>query len=177
MYLLIFLKKIEWRLIQFFKLKKFKSVWVWVEICFWVFSDAGCIDIGDYVYIGEWAIFHAAWWISIWSWTIIWPNVLIRSSNHPYKNQEFIPYGFWIEERKVFIWENCWIWEWVKIIPWTVIWEWSIIWMWAVVGWNIPPMSIVVWNPWKVIKTRDIVMYQKAKEKWNIYLKHKFIKK
>lgn len=177
MYFWIFLKKIEWWFIQLLELKKFGNVWKWTKICFWIFSDEGNIYIWDYVYIGEGSIFHAAWWIKIWSWTIIWPNVLIRSSNHPYKNQNYIPYGFWIEKKEVQIWENCWIWEWVIIVPWANIWEWSIIWMWSVVAWNIPPMSIVVWNPWKVIKHRDEEMYMKSKKEWNIYLKHKFIRK
>lgn len=173
MYFLIFLKKLEWFFIRLLRLKKFHHIWKWSQIEYGIFSDTPNIEIGEYVYIWEGARFHGYGWISIWSGTIVWPNVTIRSSNHDYKTHTALPYGFWIEARKVSIGENCWIGEWVSIVPGTVIGEWVIVWMWSVVSGNIPNFALVVWNPGIIKKYRDAEAYQKLKSEWKIYLQLK----
>lgn len=152
---------------------KFWSIWNKTIVKYWLFWDAKNINIWNYVYIWENCNLWALWWIDIWDWTIIWPNVIIRSSNHNYKTWDYIPYWPKSELKKVEIWENCWIWDNVLITPGTMIWEWSIIWMGAVVSWNIPKYSIVVWNPWNVIKNRNEELYENLKKEWKIYLKSK----
>jgi len=175
MNLLYLYNKIEFWILRKLNLIKFKKVWEKSIIKWWLYWDTYNIEIWNYVYIWENAQFWWFWWIKISDWTIIWPNVIIRSSNHDYKSWDFLPYWPWSEKREVVIWENCWIWDSVLITPWTNIWEWSIIWMWAVVSWKIPDYSIVVWNPWKVIKTRNIEEYKKLKKEGKIYLKYKLL--
>lgn len=166
-----------YNLIEFWILRKtwllrFWNIWEKTIIKYWLYWDAKNIDIWDYCYIWENCHFWAMWGIEIWSWTIIASNVIIRTSNHDYKTWDYIPFWPKNELKKVCIWENCWIWANVLIAPWTQIWEWSIIWFGAVVSWNIPAGSIVVWNPWKVIKMRDMQMYDTCKNEWKIYYKH-----
>jgi len=173
MILLNLYKRFEFWLLRKIKLIKFWKIWKGCIIKYWLFGNSENIYFWDYIYIWENCNFWWLGWIIIWSWTIIWPNVIIRSSNHNYKIGEYIPYSWKSELKKVFIWENCWIWDSVLITPWTKVWEWSIIWMWSVISWNIPPFSVVVWNPWKVIKTRDINEYNKLSKEWKIYLKYK----
>lgn len=166
-------KKFEFWVLSRLGFIKFWRIWEKTIIKYWVYWDCKNINIWDYVYIWEEANFWALWGIDIWSWTIVWPNVIIRSSNHDYKIWDYLPYSPEAELRKVIIWENCWIWDSVKICPWTSIWEGCIIWMGAVISWKIPNYSIVVWNPGKVIKTRNIEKYKELKSKWKIYLKNK----
>jgi len=161
-----------WILIKLW-LIKFKKVWrqsiIKWGLYWWTFN----IEIWDYVYIWENAQFWWLWWLLIWDWTIIWPNVIIRTTNHDYKTWDFLPYWHWFDSRKVIIWENCWIWDSVLITPWTIIWEWCIIGMWAVVSWEIEPFSIIVGNPWRIVKKRNIKQYKKLKKENKIYLKYK----
>lgn len=173
MILLNLYKRFEFWILRKIWLIKFKNVWIWTIIKYWLFWNPENIDFWNYIYIWENSNLWWLWWIKISSWTIIWPNITIRSSNHDYKTWDFLPYWPNIEIKPVFIWENCWIWDWVNITPWTKIWEWCIIWMWSVVSWDIPDFSIVVWNPWKIIKNRDMEQYNKLKSEWKIYLMYK----
>lgn len=175
MILINYYKAFEFWLLRKIWFIKFWKLWEKVVIKYWLFWNPENINIWKYVYIWENCNFWALGWINIWNWTIIWPNVVVRSSNHNYKLSDYIPYSPKAELKEVEIWENCWIWDNVLITPWTKIWEGSIIWMWAVVSWNIPDFSIVVWNPCKIIKTRNIDIYNKLKNEWKIYMKYKLI--
>jgi acetyltransferase-like isoleucine patch superfamily enzyme len=164
--------KIEFWFLRKLRLKKFKKVWKNTCIKYWFYGDSTSIRIWNDVYIWESCHFWWAWGISIWEWSIIASWVIIRSSNHDYKTWDFIPFWPWIEKREVNIWANCWIWANVLITPGTQIWEWSIVWFWAVLSWKYPPCSIIVWNPWKVIKMRNEKNYEKLKMDKKIYWKH-----
>lgn len=130
------------------------------------------IEIGEYVYIGENCHFWAFWGIHIGKWSVIAPNVIIRTSNHDYKTGDYLPFWPWVEKKAVCIWENCWIGANVLIVPGSSIWEGSIIGFWSVVSWDIPPCSIVVGNPWKVIKMRDEKKYKELQSQEKIYYKN-----
>ncbi len=173
MILLEIYKKIEFFILRKLWYIRFWSIGKWSIIKYWLYGDAKHIDIWEYVYVWENASIWWLWWVTIWSGTIIWPNVTIRSSNHDYKKADFIPYGPWVEKKTVSIGENCWIWDNVNIVPGAQIGEWSIVWMWSVVSWTIENYSIVVWNPAKIAWKRDIEKYCTAKNNSQIYLKYK----
>lgn len=173
MILLHYYKTFEFWLLRKIWLIRFWKIWLWTHIKYGLFWNPEKIIIWNYVYIWENCNLWWLWGIEILNWTIIWPNVVIRSSNHDYKSWDYIPYWPWSELKMVHIWENCWIWDSVQITPWCQIGEWCIIWMGSVIAGKIEPYSIVVWNPWKVIKMRDIEIYKKLKKNWKIYLKYK----
>lgn len=172
MVLLHFYKIFEFWFLRKLGFIKFWLIWKNSIIKYWLFWNSINILIWKYVYIWENCNFWALWWIEIWDWTIIAPNVIIRTSNHDYKSWDYLPFWPWIENKKVFIWKNCWIWANVLIAPWTIINDWCIIWFWTVVSWNIPKCSIVIWNPCKIIKNRDQFIYEKLVLDDKIYYKH-----
>lgn len=129
--------------------------------------------IADNVYIGPNASIHALGGVSIGSGTIIGPNLVIHSANHNYKLAKAIPYDETFDLRKVTIEENVWIGGNVIIVPGAHIGEGAIIGAGSVVAGNIPPLSIVIGNPAKVIKYRDREHYNKLKQNNQIYYKLK----
>ena len=172
MYLFDLYCKIEFWILRKVWWIKFWSIWIKSQIKYWLYGDTKKIHIWDYVYIWENCNLWWMWWINIGNGSIIAPNVIIRSSNHDYKSWDYLPYWPWVDQREVIIWDNCWVWANVLITPGTQVWEGSIIGFWAVLSWIYPPFSIIVWNPGKVIKSRDIQVYERLKQEQKIYFKH-----
>jgi acetyltransferase-like isoleucine patch superfamily enzyme len=129
--------------------------------------------IEDYVYIGPGAIIQALGGVTIKSGAIIGPRLKIHSANHQFKNATSIPYDETFDKRPVVINENVWIGGDVIIVPGVNIGEGSIIGAGSVVSGIIPPFSIAVGNPAKVIKKRDEDHYTRLKNEGKIYLKLK----
>lgn len=130
-------------------------------------------SIASYVYIGPGAEINALGGVEIKSGVIIGPNLVIHSANHQYKNAKYIPYDEKFEKRKVVINENVWIGGNVILTPGTEIGEGAVIGAGCVVSGKIPPLSIVVGNPCKIIKKRDEEHYYRLKSEDRIYLKYK----
>lgn len=132
------------------------------------------MEIKDYIYIGPNAEINALGGIKISSNVIIGPNIIIHSANHNYKNSKLLPYDETFEYREVIIGENVWIGGNVIITPGSIIGEGCIIGAGCVVSGNIPPLSIVIGNPCRVIKTRNAEQYNELKSNGKFYLKKKF---
>lgn len=111
--------------------------------------------------------------VSIHNGTIIGPNLVIHSANHKYIDSKYIPYDETFDFKEVIINENVWIGGNVIIVPGAVVGEGCIIGAGTVVSGNIPPLSVVVGNPCKVIKQRDETHYLRLKEEHAIYLEMK----
>ncbi|MEM0575289.1 acyltransferase [Flavobacterium polysaccharolyticum] len=131
------------------------------------------VTFGDYIYIGPNAEINGLGGLEIMNGVIIGPNLVLHSANHNFKDSKYIPYDETFDFRKVLIEENVWIGGNVIITPGSTIGEGSIIGAGCVVSGNIPPLSIVVGNPCKVIKTRDAEHYYKLKNEKKFYLKAK----
>lgn len=134
------------------------------------------LKIEDYVHLGKGTKIHSLGGVTIGRGTIFGPNVKIYSSNHKYKDVEYVPYGFEYDKREVVIKENVWIGGEVIIVPGTIIGEGCIIGAGTVLSGIIPPLSIVVGNPCRVINTRSKEDYERLKKNDKVYLKHKMIK-
>lgn len=173
MILLEFYKRIEFSILRLLWFIKFWKIWKNSLIKYGSYWWTSNIIIWDYVYIGDNWAYWGEGWIYIWSWTIIWPKVTIRSRNHNYKNAKYLPYDQEVEDKPVYIGENCWIWDSVMIAPWTVLGEGSIVWMGSVISGKYEPHSLIVWNPWRKIKDLYTASYDKKKKDSLIYLKHK----
>lgn len=132
------------------------------------------IQIGSYIYIGPGAEINGLGEIDIKDGVIIGPNITIHSANHRFKDAKYIPYDEEFDFRKVEIGENVWIGGNVILVPGTVIGEGCIIGAGTVVSGTIPPLSVVIGNPCKIIKKRNEEHYFKLKEEGQIYLKYKF---
>jgi len=152
MILIELLKRIEFSILCMLWIIHFWSIWKKSLVKYWMFWWSKNINIWDYVYIWDNGSYWGEGWIKISNGTIIWPRVTIRSTNHNYKESEFLPYDKKVIKKPVIIGENCWIWDSVMIAPGTVIWEWSIVWMWSVLSGKYEAHSLIVWNPWKTVK-------------------------
>lgn len=106
-------------------------------------ESSGGVEIGSYV--------HGA------------INLVIWSSNHIY-NGDMIPFNYECNYKKVIIKDFVWIGEGVKILPGVTIEEGAIIGMGAVVTKDVPPYAIVVGNPARVVKYRDIELFNNNKK-------------
>lgn len=132
-----------------------KEVYLWKDIYM-----SWNIRIWDYSFI---------WWnsdiqasetvnIEIWKFSSIARNCSIIASNYHQKNKITTRTlsGMPIQEswKSIKIWNDVWIGINTTILYWTTIWNGAIIWAWSIVTKNIPPYSVAVWNPAKVISYR-----------------------
>lgn len=131
------------------------------------------LEIGSYVYIGPGAVFQSIGGINIGSGTIIGPNLKIYTANHRFRNAKSIPYDEIYDLKPVEIGQNVWFGGDVIVVPGSNIGEGSIVGAGCVVSGNIPPLSIIVGNPARIISTRDEFQYNKLKNENMIYLKLK----
>ena len=130
-------------------------------------------SVEEYVYIGPDAVIHALGGVSIKRGAVIGPRLIVHTANHTFKNAMSIPYDETFDKREVTIGENVWIGSDVILLPGARIGEGCIIGAGSVVSGEIPPMSIAVGNPVKVIKQRDQDHYMRLKGEDKIYMKLK----
>lgn len=102
--------------------------------------------------------------VEIGSNVIIAADCKIISKFHQYENTDAIPYGTNYKNEKIFIHDNVWLGENVIVLPGVIIEEGSIIGIGTIVTKKVPKCSIVVGNPGRVIKTRNIEEYEKLKK-------------
>lgn len=101
----------------------------------------GPVHIGDYVHIGQ--------------------HVLISGLNHCYENVNLSISEQGVEVELVSIANNVWIGANVVILPGITIGEHSVVGAGAVVTKNVPPFTVVVGNPARIVKKWDV-----AQQKW-----------
>lgn len=91
-------------------------------------------------------------------------GLTIFSSNHIYNNENYIPYDVIDEKKPVVIEDFVWCGANVTIMPGVTIGEGSIIGGGAVVAKDVPKYAVVVGNPAKVVKYRDVESFEKLKK-------------
>jgi acetyltransferase-like isoleucine patch superfamily enzyme len=111
------------------------------------------------IYIGPKCYISGKGGLKIESNVRIGPHVRIWTENHNYKSKEMLPYDNEDIPMPVTIGANSWIGLGAMVCPGTVIGEGAIIGMGAVVRGNIPPCSIVMGNPGKIVGERDVDTY------------------
>lgn len=123
------------------------------------------ITIGNNVWIGEKARFSgASGGIIIGNNVSFGPEVVIWSSNHNYYAPKLLPYDKNLVPKQIIIEDNVWICTRACIAPGVVIHEGAVIAMGAVVTKNVPKGAVVAGNPAKIIKYRDMDIYEKLKK-------------
>lgn len=115
--------------------------------------EDGKINIEDGCYIGQFFTVMAGGEVTIKQDTLIASYVAIIGENHGMDPEIGVKYGKQpLIKLNVEIGNNCWIGEKVVILPNVKIGDWCIIGACSVVNKSIPPYSIAVGNPAKVIK-------------------------
>lgn len=159
--------------INYFRLKrKYKKV---------IFGGKGYFEFIENIYFKEFAYVEPdAYWsakgkIIIGNNVIIGPKSIFWTYSHNYNSENFIPYGPSDEDKvgDIIIEDNVWIGLSVIILPNVRIGEGAVVGMGAVVTKDVPKCAVVVGNPAKVIKYRDINLYDKLKTQGKLYLKGK----
>ena len=153
-------KKIRYYLLR----NSFKSCGSNVTICSGVrIHGYKKLTIGDNVRIGEKTRISATGGVTIGNNVKFGPEVMIWSSNHDYYAPTALPFGKENIAKPVVIQDNVWIAARACIIPGVTIGEGAVVAMGAVVTKDVPPCAVVGGNPAKVVKYRDVDVYNKLK--------------
>ncbi len=131
------------------------------------------VMIDSYIYIGPNAEINGLGGVDIKAGVIIGPNLIIHSANHNYKDPKYLPYDETFDFKKVTICENVWIGGNVIMTPGSYVGEGSVVGSGCVVSGKIPPLSILIGNPCRVISKRNKENYEKLKKEGRIYIKYK----
>ena len=121
------------------------------------------LSLGNNVHIGSNALIDALGGVIIGDNTHVSRNLTIYSCNHNYEGN-FLPYDNISIRKPVVIGKNVWIGADVKIIPGVTIGDGAIIGMGVVISKNVPPLAVVVGQPFRIIKYRDEQHYNKLEE-------------
>ncbi len=129
-------------------------------------SDRKQLIIGDNVWTGENLFVEAEGGVKIGSGTIISRNCEIWTTNHNYNSDDLqcIPYDKRMVKKPVNIGENVWIGSRVTILPGVNIGEGAVVGAGSVVTGNVPKGAFIGGNPAKVIKYRNLELYDKLKQ-------------
>lgn len=127
-------------------------------------SDVNKIEIGTNVTIDENAYIKSEGGVIIGDNTHISRNLVLYTVNHNY-DADVLPYNNELIERQVVIGHNVWIGMNVCITPGTVIGDGCIIEMGTVVSGNVPPLSIIGSEKWRIIGNRDANKYAEILQK------------
>ncbi|MCE5228926.1 acyltransferase [bacterium] len=128
------------------------------------------IHLGDNIYIGPEAYFHADGGIHVCDNVIMGPRVSIFTSNHKIDGAECLPFGVESEIAEVWIGPNAYIGAYSIILAGVRIGEGAVIAAGSVVTRNVPPLAYVAGNPARIIRWRDPKIYTKLKSKGQHYL-------
>ena len=158
------------KLIRFFRQKywqsRFKSCGKYFVCCSGtIIKGAKNINIGNNVRIGENSYINARGGICIGNNVKIGPKAFFWTWDHNYYAPQKLPYDDICVKKPIVINDNVWIGADVKIVPGVTIGEGAVIAMSAVVTKDVPSCAVVGGNPAKILKYRDINVYNQLKEK------------
>jgi acetyltransferase-like isoleucine patch superfamily enzyme len=126
-------------------------------------SNCHMITVGDNVIIHKGVIINGAGGLHIGSNSGISFDTIIWTVEHNYVSSERIPFGCDLILKPVRINDNVMIGSGVRISPGVEIGEGAVIGMASLVTKDIPPLSIVMGSPARVIGQRDKEHYERAK--------------
>ena len=130
------------------------------------FSYSSNISIGDNTMIGPGADFDGAGSIVIGRGVIFAPDVKIYSRTHYFDGPllEAIPFDSKVICNEVVIKDYVWVGRSAIILPGVIVEEGAIIGAGAVVSKHVPPGAVVVGNPARIVKYRDMERFVRLKE-------------
>lgn len=127
-----------------------------------IISSIKNLKLGGNVYIGsDGTKLHCEGGITIGYNTRIAGGCLIMSTNHNYMSKTEIPYDRTQIQQAVEIGKNCWIGARSIICPGVKIDDGAVVAMGSVVTKSVPKGAVVGGNPARIIKYRDLELYDK----------------
>lgn len=129
------------------------------------------IKIGRYCRIGKFCNLDGEGGLEIGDGTVLAPYVTLLSSSHNYDQVSMLPYDSADQCGSIKIGKGCWLGWGAMVSPGVSIGDGSVVGMGAVVTKDVAPGHIVVGNPAKSIKQRDLSFVEKAIEEENFYLR------
>ena len=113
------------------------------------------VEIGDYSGVGRDSLLQGG--VKIGKHVMMGPEVFIYTQNHDFSRTDIpMDQQGWSDEKPVVIEDDVWIGSRVTILPGVTIGKGSVIGASAVVAKSVPPYSVVVGNPARIVKTRQI---------------------
>lgn len=131
------------------------------------------IRVNDKVHIGPKCQLFGQGGISVLDFAILAPEVVIFSSQHNYKTNDYLPYGFSDSYAPVSIGVASWIGFRSVILPGVTVGDYAIIGACSVVTRDVPRGAIVAGNPAKIIATRSAEVLNRLEEEGAFYMAHK----
>lgn len=122
-------------------------------------SGAKYIEIGNNVHIGENAFIRGDGGLKIGDNTHISRNLVLYTINHRYEG-DLLPYDNAVTQKPVIIGRNVWIGMNVCIAPGSTIGDGAIVGMGAVIAGNVPPLSIVGSQKFRILGCRNAEHYE-----------------
>lgn len=129
-----------------------------------VISSIRKLELGGNVYIAGGCTLHCDGGIKIGFNSKLGTGVFIMSSNHNYQSETRVPFDNIGLLQRVEIGENCWIGAKSIICPGVKIEDGAVVAMGAVVTKSVPKGAIVGGNPAKIIKYRNLELYDKLRQ-------------
>ena len=128
-----------------------------------IIHGAKHIEVGNNVRFGERSCIHGHGGLTIGNNVRFGPEVFVWTMTHNYYAPKKLPFDDIDFKRPVNIGDNVWIGAKVCIIPGVSIGEGAVVAMGANVTKDIPPCAVVGGNPAKILKYRDVEVYNKLK--------------
>ena len=125
-------------------------------------TDETTLCIGDHCFIGRNNYFNTGSVIRLGDYCLTANHCRFLGSGHDTRTP-LVPYlaGRAVAEKDIIVGPNCWLGDGVVVLPGVTIGYGSIIGAATVVTKNVPPMSVVVGNPGRIVKR-----YSPEREQW-----------
>jgi acetyltransferase-like isoleucine patch superfamily enzyme len=112
------------------------------------------IKIGDNCGFGDYSFFGAAGGVSVGNNVIMGQNVRFHSENHNYDRLDILIRDQGVTNKGIVIDEDCWVGAGVVFLDGVNVGKGSVIGANTLVNKDIPPYSVVVGNPMRIVKSR-----------------------
>lgn len=126
------------------------------------------MKIGDGVFLGRNCAIDATGGLQLGNYCALAAQTIILTLDHRYRDAQSLPYDDTRMLKPVVIGDCVWIGMRASILPGVTIGEGAIVGLGAVVAKDVPSGAIVVGNPARIVKYRDMAEYHSLKERGSL---------